>query len=437
MASLDFPSNPTNNQTYALNGVTYYYNAAIGAWLTQLSTMNLSTSSNTQVLFNDAGLANGSSGFVFDKGSGNLGIGTTNPVTTLHISDGNTSISSVLYTSDFQTISAQGTAPGFNIIAAANTAAGRGVFKATRARGTLSSPLVPILNDNTFSLLGTIYDGTTGRATAGINMDVDGTVSDNVAPQRISFWTGLTNTRTEKMRIGSDGNVGIGTTSPEAKLHVSGGNILLNNNQNIAFKNSSGTPYGVLQVDGSNNLLFGSTNFTGAHIFALNGSERARIDASGNLLTGGKTSATSNSGDIQVSRGIGFPATQVACSDANTLDDYEEGTWTPTLVPSTGTITSQITEGSYIKVGRLVTLTFSARITGGTVTVISQISGLPFVINTNTPVGASREWYVTGTMWETIGNNGQSTFGLIRYDNSSTCTNAYAWNGTFSYITNN
>ena len=132
-----------------------------------------------------------------------------------------------------------------------------------------------------------------------------------------------------------------------------------------------------------------------------------------------------------------FPATQNASANANTLDDYEEGTWTPTLVPSTGTITSQITEGSYIKVGRLVTLTFSARITGGTVTVISQISGLPFVINTNTPVGASREWYVTGTMWETIGNNGQSTFGLIRYDNSSTCTNGYAWNGTFSYITNN
>lgn len=135
--------------------------------------------------------------------------------------------------------------------------------------------------------------------------------------------------------------------------------------------------------------------------------------------------------------GINFLPTQLASSDANTLDDYEEGTWTPTLVPSTGTITSQITEGSYIKVGRLVTLTFSARITGGTVTVISQISGLPFVINTNTPVGASREWYVTGTMWETIGNNGQSTFGLIRYDNSSTCTNGYAWNGTFSYITNN
>lgn len=85
MASLDFPSNPTNNQTYSLNGVTYYYNAAIGAWLTQLSTMNLSTSSNTQVLFNDAGLANGSPGLVFDKITGNLGIGITSPSAKLHV----------------------------------------------------------------------------------------------------------------------------------------------------------------------------------------------------------------------------------------------------------------------------------------------------------------------------------------------------------------
>ena len=67
MASLDFPSNPTNGQTYALNGVTYYYNSSMGAWLTQLTSMNIASSSNTQVLFNDAGIANGSTGLVFNK----------------------------------------------------------------------------------------------------------------------------------------------------------------------------------------------------------------------------------------------------------------------------------------------------------------------------------------------------------------------------------
>ena len=78
MASLDFPSNPTNGQTYALNGVTYYYNSSMGAWLTQLTSMNLSTSSNTQVLFNDAGIANGSSGLTYNKAANTVFANTIN-----------------------------------------------------------------------------------------------------------------------------------------------------------------------------------------------------------------------------------------------------------------------------------------------------------------------------------------------------------------------
>lgn len=46
-----------------------------------------------------------------------------------------------------------------------------------------------------------------------------------------------------------------------------------------------------------------------------------------------------------------FPATQNASADENTLDDYEEGTWTPS-VGGTATYTSQV--GIYTKVGRLV-----------------------------------------------------------------------------------
>lgn len=78
MASLDFPSNPTNNQTYSLNGVTYYYNSAIGAWLTQLTGMNIDSSSNTQVLFNDAGVANGSTGLTYNKAANTLSANTVN-----------------------------------------------------------------------------------------------------------------------------------------------------------------------------------------------------------------------------------------------------------------------------------------------------------------------------------------------------------------------
>jgi hypothetical protein len=78
---------------------------------------------------------------------------------------------------------------------------------------------------------------------------------------------------------------------------------------------------------------------------------------------GGATPAGSGSG-------ITFPAAQSASTDANTLDDYEEGTWTPNIGRTgsnpTVTYTSQV--GRYIKVGRLVyisgTLNWSAN-TGG------------------------------------------------------------------------
>jgi len=73
MAIIDFPSNPTNGQTYNQNGVSYYYNAAIGAWLTQITSTELSsTAANNQVLFVDGGLSNGTSGLVYTKAANTL-----------------------------------------------------------------------------------------------------------------------------------------------------------------------------------------------------------------------------------------------------------------------------------------------------------------------------------------------------------------------------
>jgi hypothetical protein len=69
--------------------------------------------------------------------------------------------------------------------------------------------------------------------------------------------------------------------------------------------------------------------------------------------------------------GITFPATQSASTNANTLDDYEEGTFTPTLTRSgtAPTVTYTIQGGFYTKIGNMVTCTvylaWSAN-TGGT-----------------------------------------------------------------------
>jgi hypothetical protein len=88
------------------------------------------------------------------------------------------------------------------------------------------------------------------------------------------------------------------------------------------------------------------------------------------------------SGTTPTLNGITFPATAVPSADANTLDDYEEGTWTPTFsasitAPSSVTYSNQ--QGRYTKIGRVVYVEFYLSITaysGGSGT--AKIGGLPF-----------------------------------------------------------
>lgn len=77
---------------------------------------------------------------------------------------------------------------------------------------------------------------------------------------------------------------------------------------------------------------------------------------------------------------IQFPATQVSSSDAHTLDDYDEGTWTAAIIGTTtagaGTYTTQV--GRYTKIGRVVHVNCRLVWTAHTGTGNMQISGLPF-----------------------------------------------------------
>jgi len=81
--------------------------------------------------------------------------------------------------------------------------------------------------------------------------------------------------------------------------------------------------------------------------------------------------------------GITFPATASDSTSANTLDDYEEGTWTPALKfggGSTGITYSQ-QFGQYTKVGRLVTCTFNLFLSStGSSTGSATIDGFPFAV---------------------------------------------------------
>lgn len=96
-----------------------------------------------------------------------------------------------------------------------------------------------------------------------------------------------------------------------------------------------------------------------------------------------------------------FPATQVASANPNTLDDYEEGTWLPTIAGSNtaGTVVYNTRVGSYTKIGRVVTLHCVASWTGGTGSGRLQITGIPFAASLGTAyIGCCR--IIEGPTWD-------------------------------------
>jgi hypothetical protein len=90
--------------------------------------------------------------------------------------------------------------------------------------------------------------------------------------------------------------------------------------------------------------------------------------------------------NLLTANGIKFPATQVSSADGNTLDDYEEGTFTPTWTPASGSgATVNVANGYYTKVGNVVTVVFRLGTNGhGTSSGNITIGGLPFVVSSLT-----------------------------------------------------
>lgn len=171
----------------------------------------------------------------------------------------------------------------------------------------------------------------------------------------------------------------------------------------ISFQGADGTEFvEAASIRGHVDGTPGANDMPGRLMFfttpdgSATSTERMRITSGGNLLVGTTTNNASG-GVIQVSNGITFPATQSASSDANTLDDYEEGTWTPTIIGSTtaGTVNyGGARNGRYTKIGRLVQFECYVTWSSGTGTGSLRVSGLPFTTgsgSTYPPVACALE----------------------------------------------
>jgi hypothetical protein len=200
---------------------------------------------------------------------------------------------------------------------------------------------------------------------------------------------------TEAARFDSSGNLLVGTSSGFGSgtygLRVSNtaangfGTLSLQGNRTIAEDtiglvqafNSSTEVTRIGSIQGTN-ATSGQIVFSTASTGTL--AERMRINSTGALvLAGGTTSANGI--------GITFPATQSASSDANTLDDYEEGTFTPTVIGTltAGTASYSTQQGRYTKIGNRVLISIFINYTGGTGTGSIRIAGLPFAANGQMP----------------------------------------------------
>jgi hypothetical protein len=181
-----------------------------------------------------------------------------------------------------------------------------------------------------------------------------------------------------------------------------------------------GTP-GVNNMPGR--LVFSTTAYG-----ASTPTERMRIDSTGLMTLAGP--------------GIKFPATQVASTDPNTLDDYEEGTWTPDLQFGGAKVgmTYSVQSGTYTKIGKLVYIIGLIALSNkGSSTGDAIVQGLPF--NAPTTGGAPNGggglsyWanFVT-TKPETFATGGAS---ISLYSTGTTivsATNANFANNTYMYF---
>lgn len=156
------------------------------------------------------------------------------------------------------------------------------------------------------------------------------------------------------LRLTSGGDASLSSTNHPLQIGSTGGlNLIIDNNEIMARNNGAASTLN-LNIEGGNTSIGGGVSVQGQATF---------------------------SGPATVNQGLTFPATQVPSGDPHVLDDYEEGTWTPTVIGTTvaGTGAYSQNDGLYVKIGKFVWVSCQIVQTAHTGTGNMRITGMPFV----------------------------------------------------------
>ena len=197
------------------------------------------------------------------------------------------------------------------------------------------------------------------------------------------------------MTIDTSENIGIGNTSPSSQYMT-----------RLVVGDGSGTEGITIYSgnDSSGRLEFsdatsGDGRYAGGIVYEHNndalrfntngGNERMRIDSGGDIKV--------YAGDIYFNTsGKGIVLGATSNTDANTLDDYEEGTFTPSADSFSGTMTFETAR--YIKIGKLVHVNLKFTSDGNSDTSQISISGFPFSAVQEHPVSLSHNMAGNGAL---------------------------------------
>ena len=189
--------------------------------------------------------------------------------------------------------------------------------------------------------------------------------------------------------------------------------IKVNNIQNLAGDDSG------IDLSTNDQIILKTANTTA---ITVNSSQNVAL-----------ASTASVSGLLTASSGVAIGGT----GSANTIDDYEEGTWTPIISSGSGTITTVGTvSGIYVKIGRMVTLNWHYQITtNGTGAGFINIDGLPFSSSSQGAGGSARDRQASGVMSVLQMDGAVSRINQYKYNNAYPGANGAKWYCTITFET--